>query len=108
MGAGTWLSYQAAPPIPDTVESENGKTVVTDESVREGKQAFRQYGLMNRGSILGNGAYYGVDYTADTLDLKVQRMREYYAEERHGTAHDDLSSEQRAATDDRVFAGSDD
>jgi len=40
MRADAWLLYQAAPPIPDTVESENGETVVTDESVREGKQAF--------------------------------------------------------------------
>ncbi|WP_121822013.1 nitric-oxide reductase large subunit [Halostella salina] len=102
MGAGAWLSYQAAPPIPDTIESESGETVVTDESVREGKKAFQQYGLMNHGSILGNGAYYGVDYTADTLDLKVQHMRDYYARERHDAAYGNLSAEQQAAIDERV------
>jgi len=102
MGAGAWLSYQAAPPIPDTVESESGETVVTDESVREGKKAFQRYGLMNHGSILGNGAYYGVDYTADALDLKVEHMRSYYAEERYGDEYDALDAEERAVVDERV------
>ncbi|NHN47915.1 cytochrome B [Halostella sp. JP-L12] len=102
MGAGAWLSYQEAPPIPKTVEDADGETVVTDEQVRDGKKAFQQYGLMNHGSILGNGAYYGVDYTADVLDLKVEHMRAYYAEERYGDAYDALSVEERAVVDERV------
>ena len=102
MGAGAWLSYQEAPPIPQTVEGTDGETVVTGEQVREGKKAFQQYGLMNHGSILGNGAYYGVDYTADALDLKVEHMRTYYAEGRYGDEYDALDDEERAVVDERV------
>jgi len=102
MGAGAWLSYQEAPPIPRTVEGSDGETVVTGERVRDGKKAFQRYGLMNHGSILGNGAYYGVDYTADALDLKVEHMRSYYAEERYGDEYDALDAEERAVVDERV------
>jgi nitric oxide reductase subunit B len=88
MGAGAWLAYQEAPPIPEEVVGPDGEPVATGEEIRDGKRAFQQYGLMNHGSILGNGAYYGVDYTADALELKVEHMREYYARERY--AHEQV------------------
>jgi len=97
MGAGAWFAYQEAPPIPERVVGPDDETVVTGPEIREGKRTFQKNGLMNHGSILGNGAYYGVDYTADALDLKVGYMRSYYARERYGTAYEDLPPEDRAA-----------
>ena len=102
MGGGAWLAYQSAPPIPDEVVGPDGDTIVTGQEIRDGKKAFQRDGLMNHGSILGNGAYYGQDYTADTLDLKVQHMRDYYAQERHGSAYDALESDEQAAVADVV------
>jgi nitric oxide reductase subunit B len=102
MGAGAWLAYQEAPPIPDEIEGPDGQTVLTGEEIRDGKKTFQKNGLMNHGSILGNGAYYGADYTADALNLKVEHMREYYAQERHGTAFENLSTGDRAAVNATV------
>jgi len=102
MGGGAWLAYQSAPPIPDEVTGPDGQTIVTGEQIRDGKVAFQQDGLMNHGSILGNGAYYGADYTADTLNLKVEHMRDYYAQERHGSDYAALSSSEQAAVADVV------
>jgi nitric oxide reductase subunit B len=102
MAGGAWFAYQEAPPIPEEVVGPSGETVVTGEEIRDGKKAFQRDGLMNHGSILGNGAYYGVDYTADALDLKVQYMRAYYAEERYGEDYDSLPSAERAAVRDVV------
>ncbi len=99
MGAGAWFAYQEAPPIPEEVVGPDGETVVTDEGIQDGKAAFQQYGLMNHGSILGNGAYYGEDYTAETLELKAQHMREYYADAEYGAAYDELDSGDRARVD---------
>jgi nitric oxide reductase subunit B len=48
------------------VVGPDGETVATQSQVQAGKVAFQQNGLMNHGSILGNGAYFGVDYTVDT------------------------------------------
>ncbi|WP_267643783.1 nitric-oxide reductase large subunit [Haloarchaeobius amylolyticus] len=108
MGVGAWYSTEKAPPIPKEVVGPDGEQVVTDEQVRTGKTVFQSDGMMNHGSILGNGAYYGVDYTADALDLKVQYMREYYARERHGEAYADLSSAEQAAIGDVVKTDLDD
>lgn len=54
---------------------------------------------MYHGSILGNGAYFGVDYTADALELKVEYMRGFYPQERHDAAYVALSPAERAAVD---------
>ncbi|WP_135365986.1 nitric-oxide reductase large subunit [Halosimplex halophilum] len=102
MAGGAWLAYQEAPPIPEEVVGPDGETVMTGTDIREGKKAFQRDGLMNHGSILGNGAYYGADYTADTLDLKVEHMREYYARERYGAEYGELDSAEQAAVGDDV------
>ncbi|TKX73975.1 cytochrome B [Halorubrum sp. GN11_10-6_MGM] len=99
MGAGAWFAYQEAPPIPDEVVGPDGETIVTAAEVQDGKEAFQQYGLMNHGSILGNGAYYGEDYTAETLELKTRHMREYYADAEYGAAYDDLDSGEQSRID---------
>jgi nitric oxide reductase subunit B len=102
MGTGAWLAYEEAPPIPEQVVGPDGDVVVTGQEIRDGKRTFQRNGLMNHGSILGNGAYYGADYTADALELKVQHMRDYYARERHGESYADLPSERQAAIADVV------
>ncbi|NHN60255.1 MULTISPECIES: nitric-oxide reductase large subunit [Halorussus] len=100
MGVGAWYSYQEAPPIPKQVEGPDGRVIVTAEQVRDGKTVFQSDGMMNHGSILGNGAYYGEDYTADALDLKVQFMRQFYAGEQYGAdSYDGLSAGERATVD---------
>ncbi|MBX0324644.1 cbb3-type cytochrome c oxidase subunit I [Halomicroarcula sp. F13] len=102
MGAGAALAYEKAPPIPDRIVGPDGETIATGADVQHGKETFQKDGLMNHGSILGNGAYYGVDYTADTLDLKVQYMRQYHAREEYGSDFDALSAERQAAIETRV------
>ncbi|WP_458207846.1 nitric-oxide reductase large subunit [Haladaptatus sp. NG-SE-30] len=96
MGVGAWYSYENTPPIPQTVVGPDGDTVVTKAQVQEGKRVFQADGLMNHGSILGNGAYFGVDYTADALSMKTKYMHEYYAKERYGKAFGALSEERQA------------
>ncbi|MFC7098916.1 nitric-oxide reductase large subunit [Halobaculum marinum] len=102
MGAGAYLAYQEAPPIPDRVVGPDGETIATEAQIQDGKAAFQRDGLMNHGSILGNGAYFGPDYTADALDLKVDAMRTYYAEERYGESYADLTDEEQASVDATV------
>ncbi|SDR35163.1 cbb3-type cytochrome c oxidase subunit I [Natronobacterium texcoconense] len=102
MTVGAWLSRERAPPIPDEIRGPNGETIVTDDQVRLGKKYFQANGLMNQGSILGNGSYFGVDLTAEALDLKVEYMRDYYARQ-HGTdSFDALEDDQQAVVAERV------
>jgi nitric oxide reductase subunit B len=102
MSIGAWVSHRNAPPIPEKVQGPEGDTVVTEEQVRAGKKAFQSNGLMNQGSILGNGAYFGVDLTADALALKTEHMREYYARQRDVASFDALDDDQQAVVRSRV------
>ena len=102
MSAGAWYSHWNAPPIPETIRAPNGETIVTAEQVRAGKKVFQSAGLMNQGSILGNGAYFGVDLTADALSLKTEYIRDFYARERDADSFDALGVDERAAVAARV------
>lgn len=102
MGLGAVVSYRNAPLIPEAICGPDGETVVTDEAVRAGKKVLQSAGLMNQGSILGNGAYFGVDLTADALALKTDAMRDFYARECGAEAFDALDDDGQAAVAARV------
>ncbi|WP_255198754.1 nitric-oxide reductase large subunit [Halorarius litoreus] len=104
MGVGALYSYQQSPPIPKEVVDSDGDTLVTAEQVRLGKKQFQRDGLMNHGSVLGNGAYYGQDLTAWALDRKVAAMRDYYAQEQYGSDYAALSDSEQAAVAETVKA----
>ncbi|MFB6160730.1 MAG: cbb3-type cytochrome c oxidase subunit I, partial [Haloferacaceae archaeon] len=70
-----------------------------DEDIVRGKAAFQRNGLMNHGTVLGNGAYFGADYTADAQERLVTNTRRYVARERYGTAYGHLAEPKRAAVD---------
>ncbi|WP_435101614.1 nitric-oxide reductase large subunit [Halarchaeum sp. P4] len=102
MGAGAYLAYEQSPQRPEQIVGPNGDVLATNEDIVAGKAVFQQNGLMNHGTILGNGAYFGSDYTADALDRLTQHMREYVARERYGTPYDQLDQADQAAVNDIV------
>ena len=71
-------TYQDAPPIPDFV-AESGETVVSAAAITRGQIVFLKYGLMNHGSMFGDGAGRGPDFTADALHAMALAMRDYHA-----------------------------
>ncbi len=83
VGVGSMLyvgtrTYQDAPPIPDFV-SEAGETVVAAAAILRGQAVFLKYGLMNHGSMFGDGAGRGPDFTADALHAMARAMRDHHA-----------------------------
>jgi nitric oxide reductase subunit B len=102
MGLGAYHAYQQSPERPDRVVDPNGNVLATNEDITAGKVVFQQNGLMNLGSILGNGAYFGADYTADAQERMVTNMREYVARERYDAAYTSLPSPDQAAVNEIV------
>jgi nitric oxide reductase subunit B len=97
MGAGAWYSQQNVPPIPKETVGPDGSTVVTDHQIQQGKIVFQSNGFMDQGTILGNGGYYGVDYTADALRLQTRYMRQFYAEREYDAGFGSLPPPKQAA-----------
>jgi nitric oxide reductase subunit B len=63
----TVLTYRGAPPLPERILSEGGKTLMTRADLTAGKAGFQKADLMDYGSLYGMGAYFGEDYTASVL-----------------------------------------
>ena len=71
-------TYYKAPPIPDYV-TENGDSVFTHDEILRGQSVFLKYALMEYGSMFGDGANRGPDYTAQALHQIAFHMQQYYA-----------------------------
>lgn len=71
-------TYQDAPPIPDFV-SDSGETLVSAAAITRGQIVFLKYGLMNYGSMFGDGAGRGPDFTADALHATARAMSDHHA-----------------------------
>src|SRR5262245_6682488 len=99
---GGWSIWRSRAPIPARVVSGDGRVVMTAEQIRGGQAVYQKYGLMDWGSVLGHGTYYGPDFTADMLHRRVELLREQAAGEGGWAALDDAG---RAAVGERVRAG---
>jgi nitric oxide reductase subunit B len=71
-------TYTEAPPIP-TYTDQSGKAVIHSDDILKGQAVFQQYALMEYGSMFGDGANRGPDYTAEALHMLAVYMQEYYA-----------------------------
>jgi nitric oxide reductase subunit B len=70
-------TYTEAPPIPNYVSSA-GQNVFTKEDILKGQAVFQKYALMEYGSMFGDGANRGPDFTAEALHQVSSYMHNYY------------------------------
>lgn len=70
-------TYTEAPPIPDFI-TEDGRIVYSNESILKGQAIFQKFALMEYGSMFGDGAYRGPDYTAESLHYIAIFISDYY------------------------------
>lgn len=82
-------TYTEAPPIPSYVSSKN-ETVFSKEDVLDGQAVFQKYALMEYGSMFGDGANRGPDYTAEALHYISQYMNDFYQSQLKADANTDI------------------
>lgn len=70
-------TYYEAPPIP-TFTNEAGETILTSEDILKGQAIFQRSALMDYGSMFGDGANRGPDFTAQALHQITIYLTEYY------------------------------
>ena len=70
-------TYTEAPPIP-TYISVKEEVVFSKDDIMNGQIVFQKYALMEYGSMFGDGADRGPDFTAEALHLISQYMKDYY------------------------------
>ncbi len=99
---GTRSVYQGAPPVPVKTVTQGGQTLFSGNYLAAGKAAFQRYDLMDYGSLYGNGAYFGPDFTAQSLHLTTLAMQNYYAEQLYRQPYANLSPVERDAVGEQV------
>lgn len=70
-------TYKDAPPKPDYI-SPSGVEIIQQASVERGQLVFQKYALMEYGSMFGDGAARGPDFTAEALHRVAVEMNDYY------------------------------
>lgn len=89
--------YRQAPPIPAKVLSENGRVLMTHDSILDGQTAWQSVGGMQLGSIWGHGAYQAPDWTADWLHRELMAWLELAAQDEFDKTYAELNGAQQNA-----------
>ncbi len=97
-------SFRQVPPIPATVRSGDGAVAFTSSDILAGQAVYQQHGLMDFGSVLGDGSYRGPDFTAETLRTMVEAMRDFESQAAYHSPYAQLAPDQQAIISARVAA----
>ncbi len=99
---GGMLNFNRVPPYPSRVVVSGAgeeRVVIDGASVKRGQEVYQEYGLMDQGSIWGHGTQRAMDFSAHTLHLLGQGLREELAQQRFHRTYDTLEEEQRILVD---------
>ena len=102
--AGGVIWFRQKPPIPAFVVDPKGNVLLTGNQILEGQSVFQKYGLMDHGSVFGEGAYLAPDFTADYLHRECEMVREAKAMRTFVKKYSQLNDQQRALVDQAVRA----
>ena len=75
-----YQTYHDAPPM-SGFESPTGEVLISESSIVSGQIVFHKYALMEYGSMFGDGAQRGPDFTAEALHQTVLNIQTYRANE---------------------------
>src|SRR6478609_8816029 len=82
-------TYNDAPPLPSFF-SERSEIVFTNDDILRGQSVFQKYALMDYGSMFGDGANRGPDFTAQALHQTSIYMKEFYQDQSGSTELEQL------------------
>ncbi len=89
--------YRQAPPIPESVVTTEGVTLMTKDDILTGQQVWQSAGGQQLGSIWGHGAYQAPDWTADQLHREATTLLDVRAEKEGAKDFASLSPDRQAA-----------
>jgi nitric oxide reductase subunit B len=99
---GYWIFKEQAP-RPVTVSDQKGDVLFTKDTIIGGQAVWQKYGLMDYGTVLGDGSYMGPDYTAESLKIYTQGMQDFKANEKFGKKFSQLNDDQKTIIKNNVI-----
>ncbi|MDZ7413169.1 MAG: cbb3-type cytochrome c oxidase subunit I [candidate division KSB1 bacterium] len=98
LGGGLVARRQLAP-YPGLVTDHEGNVVFTREDILQGQEVYQRHGLMDHGSVWGHGSQRGPEFSAVTLHLIGETLREEIASREFGRRYADLGGADRELVD---------
>ena len=83
--------YQQAPPIPNNIQTPEGKVIFTKEDIEQGQMVWRSMGGHQNGSIWGHGSLLAPDWNADWLHREALASLEQLAKREYGKSYQALT-----------------
>ena len=92
---GGLFANRHAPPYPGKVAGPGEEPLFTKEDILAGQDVYQRYGLMDHGSVWGHGSQRGMEFSAVTVHLIGETVREEHALAEYGRSYDGLTEEQK-------------
>jgi len=99
---GGIFATRDAPPYPGKVTGPDGQQLFSREDILAGQDVYQRYGLMDHGSVWGHGSQRGPEFSAVTLHLVGEAVRDLHAEKVGGKPYAQLQEEHRDLVDVRT------
>ncbi len=87
--------YRQAPPIPGTIQTEDGQAIMTKDDILQGQVVWQSIGGQQNGSVWGHGAYQAPDWSADWLHREAIELREILSQERGALSFESLGEDDK-------------
>jgi len=94
--------FRQVPPIPKTVATTDGKTLIAEDEVLDGQNVWQAMGGMQVGSVWGHGSYVAPDWTADYLHRESLFILDKWSGAEFGKPYSQCTSETQAALRQRL------
>src|SRR4030043_1270208 len=92
---GGFFAKDWYPPYPGKVVDAEGKVLFQKADILAGQDVYQRYGLMDHGSVWGHGSQRGPEFSAFTLHLMSDAVRDALAMKDHGKVFRELESFQK-------------
>jgi nitric oxide reductase subunit B len=88
--------HRQQPPMPEKVQTENGKVLFTRTDMETGRTVWQSIGGQQLGSIWGHGALVAPDWSADWLHRETEAWLTMIAQQQYGMPFKSLSAGEQA------------
>jgi nitric oxide reductase subunit B len=99
---GRFSMQDELPPYPGKVLGPKGDVLFKKSDILEGQAVYQRYGLMDHGAVWGHGSQRGPEFSATTLHIVADAVRNYIAEKEQGKSYEQLDDLQKEIIDVKV------
>ncbi|NWF57713.1 MAG: cbb3-type cytochrome c oxidase subunit I [Syntrophaceae bacterium] len=99
---GGWFSIDELPPYPGKVVGPDNKVLFQKADILAGQDVYQRYGLMDHGSIWGHGSQRGPEFSAATLHIVGEALRNQLARQEYGKPYSEVEKLQKELVDVKV------